>query len=164
MMEAFYIMAERMHHYLHEPAQDSSQRIGLKTEPPNAAERVERYGKGSYILIVDIGRHEVTYQGVQVTLPPMAFRLLSLLAEKPDRIVSKEELYGRLWGKAGADNGPYEHQLADHKRKILAQIGKAFEAKHGKKPEADQIRNLITAKSRVGYRLNLPASAVRLVR
>ncbi|MBI3757306.1 MAG: winged helix-turn-helix transcriptional regulator, partial [Deltaproteobacteria bacterium] len=98
---------------------------------------------------MDLGRHEVTYQGLPVDLPPMAFRLLSLLAEKPDRIVSKEELYSRLWGGAGADTGPYEHQLADHKRKILAQIGKAFEAQHGKKPQGDQLRNLITAKHRV---------------
>lgn len=162
MMEAFYIMAERMHHYLHEPAPDSSKRIGQQAEPPNAAETVEEYGKRSYILIVDIGRHEVTYQGVQFTLPPMAFRLLSILAEKPDRIISKEELYTRLWGGVGAEAGPYEHQLADHKRKILAQIGKALEAQHEKKPQSDQIRNLITAKHRVGYRLNLSPSEVRL--
>jgi hypothetical protein len=44
----------------------------------------------------------------------------------------------------------------------------AFEAQHGKKPQAppkaDQLRNLITAKHRVGYRLNLPASDVRVVK
>jgi hypothetical protein len=72
-------------------------------------------------------------------------------AAGPGRIVSKEELYNRLWGGAGgdgADTGPYEHQLADHKRKILAQVGKAFETQHGEKPKADQLRNLITAKHR----------------
>lgn len=71
------------------------------------------------------------------------------------------------WKEAGgdsADPGPYEHQLADHKRKILAQIGKAFEAQHGKKPKADQLRNLITAKHRVGYLLSLTASEVRVVK
>ena len=164
MLEAFYVMAERIHHYLHEPPPENSHHIGQEVEPPNIAETVESYGKGSYTLILDLGRHEVTYRGVRVTLPPMAFRLLSILSERPDRIVSKEELYNRLWGGASADTGPYEHQLADHKRKILAQIGKAFEAQYGKKPEATKIRNLITAKSRVGYRLNLSASQVRVVR
>ena len=62
--------------------------------------------------------------------------------------MTKEELYNHLWGGTGADTGPYEHQLADHKQKILVQIGKAFEAQHGKKPKADQLRNLITAKHR----------------
>ncbi len=167
LLESFYIMAERLHHYLHEPAPDSPQQIGPRAGSPVAAEATETYGKGSYTLIVDLGRHEVIYQGVQVTLPPMAFRLLSLLAEKPDRIVSKEELYNRLWGGAGgdsADPGPYEHQLADHKRKILAQIVKAFAGQHGKKPEPGQIKNLISAKHRVGYRLNLSASEVRVVK
>ncbi|MBI3596589.1 MAG: hypothetical protein HY203_05490 [Nitrospirae bacterium] len=54
--------------------------------------------------------------------------------------------------------------VTDHKRKILAQIGKAFEAQHGKKPKAGQLRNLITAKHRVGYRLNLSTSEVRVVK
>lgn len=66
-------------------------------------------------------------------------------------------------GGYGADTGPYEHQLADHKRKILAQIGKAFEAQRWKKPEADQLKHLITVKPRIGYRLNLPDSEVRVV-
>jgi DNA-binding response OmpR family regulator len=164
LLENFYIMAERLHHYLHQPVPDSPQQTGTRAGPPVIAEAAENYGKGNYTLIVDLGRHEVTYQGLPVDLPPTAFRLLSLLAEKPDRIVSKEELYSRLWGGAGADTGPYEHQLADHKRKILAQIGKAFEAQHGKKPKADQLRNLITAKHRVGYRLNLPSSGVRVLK
>ncbi len=128
--------------------QNNPQRIAPRAEPPVAAEATETYGKGSYTLVVDLGRHEVTYQCLPVDLPPMAFRLLSLLAEKPDRIVSKEELYNHLWGGVGADMAPCEHQLADHKRKILVQIRKAFEAQHGKKPKADQLRNLITAKHR----------------
>jgi hypothetical protein len=54
--------------------------------------------------------------------------------------------------------------LADHKRKILVQIQKAFEAQRGKKLETNQLRNLIAAKHRVGYRLNLAASEVRVVK
>jgi len=51
--------------------------------PDPAAEVAASYEKrGSYTLIVDLGRHEVTYQGVRVTLPPMAFRLLSVLGGK----------------------------------------------------------------------------------
>lgn len=167
MLEAFYIMAEQMHHYLHEPAPNRPQQNDPRAGTPVSVEARETYGKGSYTLIMDLARHEVTYHGLPVALPPTAFRLLSILADQPGRIVSKEELYNRLWGedgRGGADHGPYEHQLADHKRKILAQIAKALEAQHAKKPKADKLRNLIIAKHRVGYCLNLSASEVRVVK
>lgn len=168
LLEGFYIIAERLHHYLHEPKRDRPHRIGPQPQPLTVAEAAAAYeSRGPYTLIVDLGRHEVSYQGLPVTLPPMAFRLLSLLAEKPDRIVSKEELYDQLWGKSGGDGvdpGPYEHQLADHKRKILVGIEKAFEVQYGKKPKAGQLKNLISAKPRVGYRLDLPVSEVRVIK
>jgi DNA-binding response OmpR family regulator len=96
MLEAFYIMAEQMHHYLHEPTQNRPQQNDRRAEAPVVTDAGETYGNGSYTLIINLDRHEVTYHGLPVSLPPMAFKLLSILAEQPGRIVSKEELYNHL--------------------------------------------------------------------
>ena len=48
-----------------------------------------------------------------------------LLAKRPKEVITRHELYDRLWpGEMSYDrnNKPYERQISDYKRKLIAQI------------------------------------------
>ena len=46
---------------------------------------------------IDVGRHEVTIDDRLVYLTPSQFKLLSLLAQTPGRVVSRREIMEELW-------------------------------------------------------------------
>lgn len=43
-------------------------------------------------------RHSVICDGVEMVLPRKEFALLDLLYSEPERLFSREEIYGRVWG------------------------------------------------------------------
>ena len=47
---------------------------------------------------LDTARHAFLRNGVAVPLEPQVFDLLALLAENPNRLVSKDEIVDRVWG------------------------------------------------------------------
>lgn len=62
-------------------------------------------------LRVDTYRREVTVGGAAVTLTPIEFEILSLLAENPGKVYSRDEIACRVWGDnhQGKDAGVPTH-------------------------------------------------------
>jgi len=49
-------------------------------------------------LLIDKERHLVIFKDTELTLPNKEFKLLSLLAAKPDRVYTRDEIYNTVWG------------------------------------------------------------------
>ncbi len=49
-------------------------------------------------LKIDEERHSVVHNGIEVYLPNKEFKLLLLLAKKPNKLYSREEIYNAVWG------------------------------------------------------------------
>lgn len=60
------------------------------------AEEPETYRVGP--LMIDVNRRSVLHGDRPVQLTPTEFRLMTALASDPDRVFSREELAGRVWG------------------------------------------------------------------
>ena len=60
------------------------------------------FGSGQIILLkemrIDRSRYVVIKDGKEYTLPKKEFELLSLLASKPDRVITREEIFSSIWG------------------------------------------------------------------
>jgi two-component system, OmpR family, response regulator VanR len=80
-------------------------------------------GRGSIVtvgdLTVDPDRHEVRIGGREAELTPKEFDILFLLAAKPGRVFSSEEIHRRVWGDRSYDSG---NTVQVHVRKIRAKI------------------------------------------
>lgn len=80
-------------------------------------------------------------------------------------MVPKAELYEAIYGKTDGkadDDRPYERQLSDHKRKILAQVSKTVKQHKTRAIPVQEIKNLIVVKRRIGYRLNLDPDQIEI--
>lgn len=62
--------------------------------PAEAGKNVQVFGE----LSIDTRRHRVTLAGKEVDLTPQEFLLLSILAEDPGRVFTREQLTRELWG------------------------------------------------------------------
>jgi two-component system response regulator RegX3 len=72
-------------------------------------------------LHIDLVRHEVTVDGDPVRLTLSEFKVLSLLAERPERIVSRRELMQHLWASEHVgDEHACEVHISNLRRKIEA--------------------------------------------
>ena len=70
-------------------------------------------------LHLDLGRHEVTVDGEAVRLTLSEFKVLALLAERPERIVSRRELMQHLWSSEHVgDEHACEVHISNLRRKI----------------------------------------------
>jgi DNA-binding response OmpR family regulator len=70
-------------------------------------------------LQIDLGRHEVSVDGDRVHLTLSEFKVLSLLAEQPERIVSRRELMQHLWASEHVgDEHACEVHISNLRRKI----------------------------------------------
>jgi len=120
----------------------------------------------SLVLSIDLDQQLITYRGIRIELSSYPFKLLAALARTPGRVVNKAALYDALYGSADAaseDDRPYERQLADHKRKILAQLRKAAGNQKCRLIPTQEIENLILVRRGVGYTLNLNQAEVSIV-
>lgn len=108
------------------------------------------------VLLLDVRQVLVFYRGAQVILPLMSFRLLELLAGNPKAVITRAQIYERLWPESeGNDDSsrPYEQQITDHKRKLLDGIRKVIKGFPGIDPAG--LKNLIVTRPRMGYMLHL---------
>jgi len=113
------------------------------------------------VLLLDVRQMLVFYRGIQVILPLMSFRLLELLAKNPKMVVTRDEIYECLWPQSEGNNDmsrPYEQQITDHKRKLLAGIRKGIKGVAG--IDSAELENLIVTRHRMGYMLNLDREEV----
>ena len=70
-------------------------------------------------LHLDLGRHEVTVDGEPVRLTLSEFKVLALLAERPERIISRRELMQHLWSSEHVgDEHACEVHISNLRRKI----------------------------------------------
>jgi len=70
-------------------------------------------------LHIDLGRHEVLVDGDRVHLTLSEFKVLSLLAEQPDNVVSRRELMQHLWASEHVgDEHACEVHISNLRRKI----------------------------------------------
>jgi two-component system, OmpR family, response regulator RegX3 len=70
-------------------------------------------------LNIDLGRHEVLVDGDRVHLTLSEFKVLALLAEQPERIVSRRELMQHLWASEHVgDEHACEVHISNLRRKI----------------------------------------------
>ncbi len=74
-------------------------------------------------LVIDRNRYVVIHSGVELDLPKKEFELLMLLASKPDRVFTRDEIYSAVWG----DNIIVGDRTIDvHIRKLREKIGQDF--------------------------------------
>jgi two-component system, OmpR family, response regulator RegX3 len=70
-------------------------------------------------LQIDLGRHEVLVDGERVHLTLSEFKVLSLLAQQPDAVVSRRELMQHLWASEHVgDEHACEVHISNLRRKI----------------------------------------------
>ena len=70
-------------------------------------------------LQIDLGRHEVLVDGERVHLTLSEFKVLALLAETPDNVVSRRELMQHLWSSDHVgDEHACEVHISNLRRKI----------------------------------------------
>ena len=70
-------------------------------------------------LQIDLGRHEVLVDGERVHLTLSEFKVLSLLAEHPEAVVSRRELMQHLWASEHVgDEHACEVHISNLRRKI----------------------------------------------
>jgi two-component system, OmpR family, alkaline phosphatase synthesis response regulator PhoP len=71
-------------------------------------------------FVIDTEKYIVINKGVEITLPKKEFELLRLLASKPNKVFSREEIFSKIWG----DNVIVGDRTIDvHVRKIREKIG-----------------------------------------
>lgn len=71
-------------------------------------------------LIIDPERYHVELQGSVIELPRKEFELLSLLASKPGKVFTREEIMDRIWGTVVIVGG---RTIDVHIRKLREKIG-----------------------------------------
>jgi two-component system response regulator RegX3 len=90
-------------------------------------------------LHIDLGRHEVMVDGERVHLTLSEFKVLSLLAEQPDNVVSRRELMQHLWS---SDHVGDEHACEVHISNLRRKIER----------DPSQPQRLVTVRG-LGYKL-----------
>ena len=81
--------------------------------PEETAAAVLDYGR----LVIDVGAHEVRVDGEAVPFTAREFELLELLARHPRQILTRDQLFERLWGEYG-----YRHTLTVHISRLREKI------------------------------------------
>jgi two-component system alkaline phosphatase synthesis response regulator PhoP len=71
-------------------------------------------------LTIDRERYMITIQGTDMVLPRKEFELLSLLASKPGKVFTREEIYSSVWGEQVIVG---DRTIDVHIRKLREKIG-----------------------------------------
>ena len=83
------------------------------------ADHAEHFTFG--VLSIDIPKHEVSVAGKAIVLTPTEFKLLTLLAQRRERVQSRDQLLHDVWGYDG-ENGS---RTADtHMRRLRSKLGR----------------------------------------
>jgi two-component system, OmpR family, alkaline phosphatase synthesis response regulator PhoP len=71
-------------------------------------------------LVIDRERYMIVLEGVEMVLPRKEFELLSLLASKPGKVFTREEIYTSVWGEQVIVG---DRTIDVHIRKLREKIG-----------------------------------------
>lgn len=116
-------------------------------------------------IVIDERQKLFFYRGVPVPLRPVSFSYMLLLAQCPKEVVPREEIYSRLWpGEIDYEgtNKPYEGQVSDHKRKLIAEIKKGIAGRM--EIREGEMAALIATRPKTGYMLNCDRGNVLILR
>lgn len=116
-------------------------------------------------ILIDERQKLFFYRGVPVMLRPVSFSYLLLLAQNPKEFVMREEIYNHLWpGEMDYEgtNKPYEGQISDHKRKLVAEIRKGIAGRVEIRER--EMETLIATRHKMGYMLNFTRENVLILR
>jgi len=75
----------------------------LRRSRTSGEERQERYVDDR--LTIDFAQRSVTYDGREVALTPLEFKLLSVLVRHPRQVLSRDQLLELVWGDAYGVSG-----------------------------------------------------------
>jgi DNA-binding winged helix-turn-helix (wHTH) protein len=113
---------------------------------------VTQSANGPFHLVIDDRRPGVVVIGdTQVRLPERPYRLIRLLAERPQECVTYDEIYAALWG---ADVFVENNQMHQHKSEILRRTRDVM-------PEDFELIRTIPKR---GFVLTVPPEMVRVIR
>ncbi len=73
-------------------------------------------------LVIDHGRKQVIWRGQPVQLPPLQFKILTVLARRAGQVVSHADLVREVWG-IEADDPEARELLKVHIRQIRKRLG-----------------------------------------
>jgi two-component system, OmpR family, alkaline phosphatase synthesis response regulator PhoP len=88
----------------------------IKSIEPNSHNEVISYGK----LKIDIASRTVHINNEILDLPKKEFEILLLMARKPDRVFTREEIFNKIWGE---DVIVGNRTIDVHIRKLREKIG-----------------------------------------
>ncbi|KZL27797.1 response regulator transcription factor [Pseudovibrio sp. WM33] len=75
------------------------------------------------VLTLDLDQQKACYEGVEVVLQPLAFRLLTILLERRGRVVSKSDLMEKLYGwEENAESNVLEVYVSQIRRKTTPKL------------------------------------------
>jgi SAM-dependent methyltransferase len=116
------------------------------------------------VILIDEGQKLFFYRGISILLRPASFSYVLILAQTPGQFVMRERIYRHLWpGEMNYEgsNQPYERQITDHKRRLIAEIRKGItgrvEIREG------EMEALIATRHRMGYMLNFSREHVLIL-
>ena len=82
--------------------------------------RVEESSADDGSLKIDHERHIVVKDGEQIALPRKEFQLLALLASRPQKVFTRDEIYDKVWGDSVVVG---DRTIDVHIRKLREKIG-----------------------------------------
>jgi hypothetical protein len=107
-------------------------------------------------ILMDERQQLCFFKGIPVTLRPISFTYLFLLAQSPGQFVMRSAIYNQLWpgemDYEGSDK-PYEQQVTDHKYQLAAEIKKGIAGRLHL--NLGEIEGMFSTQYKRGYRLNL---------
>jgi DNA-binding response OmpR family regulator len=83
-----------------------------------AAQQQERYSDEH--LTIDFAQRGVTFKGATVSLTPLEFRLLAVLARHPRQVLSRDQLLELVWGDAYGVSGDQVKLYVGYLRRKLS--------------------------------------------
>jgi two-component system alkaline phosphatase synthesis response regulator PhoP len=90
----------------------------LRRRPLEPATSEERTTLGD--MVIDLERYHIEIKGKVVELPRKEFELLGLLASKPGKVFTRDEIMDRIWGTQVIVGG---RTIDVHIRKLREKIG-----------------------------------------
>lgn len=90
-------------------------RVAVSDEIPNTIQAGN--------LIIDKEKYLVSKEGADIVLPKKEFELLVLLASKPNRVFTREEIYAAIWGNQVIVG---DRTIDVHIRKLREKIGESY--------------------------------------
>lgn len=114
----------------------------------------------TFTLYLDTRRHMAIFKGVSITMNRHAFDLLAMLAREAAGLggwVKRDTIFSAFWMTGVGNPTAQDSRIDDLAREVRNDLAKV----HG--VGEDEAKKLIQTKSRVGYRLTLPASELKVI-